>query len=374
MSRPIKPILIIGQSLAEGRGNYPSPYDLPPGCAWNYNDSGVLSNRCVDPIYPLHTETLAEPITLTAGSPAFVNDVSTPPINSAVSFTGTLPSGLSSTVPYWILPAGYSSSVGYQISSTAGGTPVNLTDAGSGVQRTSYGLGGSPWPSFAWHLWNGLGGLLPICLVMAPQGGSSVCAAADLGAGNWDTTGTLRYVASSTMASALEALTAEGFTPLPSSVIQVGGQSDAIALSKTPPLITDLDFFDAELGLAAFFRSQSWAYAQMPFYCVGVGEYTEDPTIGVQFPVIQALMEQCVNADPFFKMIHREIAYMSNHGGYGSGSHPNQPYNDYTLGPGMARALLNGGQSDILTIFNNNTFGVPANPTAYSGNFTISSG
>lgn len=285
MTNPIRPFLVIGQSLAEGRGAAHSAFSLPTGKLLRYYTGipGGVPDNCADPAYPGHT---------------------------------------------------------------------NI---------------GSPWPSFGWHLFQAHG-QIPICLVFAPVGGSAVAAAADIGSGNWDASGSLRGAANTAMTNAMTALVTAGYTPLLPSVIQMGGQTDALGLYALPPLITVTDFITAELGLAAYFRGCSWGYSTMPFYCCSVGQ-EPDLAGGAAEPyytVLQAGMERCADIDPFFKVVLRAMRHMNSHGLYLSGSHPNQAGNDQ-FGRLLAQAIANGGTDPLWWTYNISSQGPPDVNTLWCG-------
>lgn len=288
MTKTILPILIIGQSLAEGRGATHSIFSMPSGKLLRYYSGipGGIPDDCVDPAYPGHTAI------------------------------------------------------------------------------------GSPWPSFGWHLFHA-NGQIPICLVFAPIGGSAVCGAADIfSVGNWDTMGGLRGTASTLMTNALAALVTAGYAPLLPIVIQIGGQTDALALQGS--YINQAQFIASELILAAFFRTESWGYASMPFYCCAVGDEPDLAGVTTYFDLIHACMERCACDDPFFKIAVRSMRYLNNHGGYLSGSHPNQVGNDFTVGPDLARCVASAGRDEYWRAPNITGYGPPDNNTLWRGWLTPS--
>lgn len=277
-SGPIIPFLIVGQSLAEGRGVTPSPYFLPPGMMRRYYAGipGGVTDDLVDPAYPGHT------------------------------------------------------------------------------------TAGSMWPSFGWHLFYGFGGMVPLCFVFACQGGSAVCATAQLNpaSGNWDVSGALRYAADAAMTAAMAQLVVEGYTPALARVISMPGQTDAIALHSG--IITPTDYIMAQLGLAAWFRTRSWGHSTMPFYCCSVGDSYYDPPRIDDFKTIQNCMERCANDDPFFKPILRPLRTASQRGLTPVNDiHPNQVGND-NFGRLAAQAVLSGGTDPVARTINaNGGMGLP---------------
>lgn len=282
-SGPIQPILVIGQSLAEGRGASHSVFSLPSGKLLRYYagiPSGVPDD-CVDPAYPGHTSI------------------------------------------------------------------------------------GSPWPSFGWHYFH-MNGQVPICLVFAPLGGSSVNGYADIySVGNWDTIGSLRAAASTVMTNAMAALVTAGYDPLLPFVIQMAGQTDAIAMQGS--YINQAQFVAAELDLAAYFRGQVWGYPSMPFYCCSVGDAPDISGASPFFDNVHADMEQCACTDPFFKVVVRSMRDLTAHGGYLSGSHPNQIGNDFIVGPDLARSVAWAGRDDLFVPRNITSYGPPSDPSVYCG-------
>src|ERR1700722_5607086 len=120
VSTPILPFLIIGQSLAEGRGANPSPTIVPAGKGLRYYAGASGFSDANDPIYPGHTQTLPAPVTIGIGSPTVIYDASSPPVGSAVFFstTGALPTGIAVNTIYYVIASGNNPGVSYEISAT----------------------------------------------------------------------------------------------------------------------------------------------------------------------------------------------------------------------------------------------------------------
>lgn len=80
--------------------------------------------------------------TITNASPAVVTTPQPPPANTAVNFstTGTLPTGLSTGVTYYVSATGYAEG-SIQVSATPGGASINTSSAGSGTHTMWY-IGG----------------------------------------------------------------------------------------------------------------------------------------------------------------------------------------------------------------------------------------
>jgi len=84
------------------------------------------------------TATVAGTCTISNASPAVISMTNTASANDMVTFstTGTLPTGLSLGVTYFIISAGLSGSQ-FEVSATKGGSAINTSSAGSGTHTAT---------------------------------------------------------------------------------------------------------------------------------------------------------------------------------------------------------------------------------------------
>lgn len=112
-----------------------------PGTTTNDNASAGNVGEVISSIGQVAGAT----VTISNASPAVITDSTSCAtgqtsgcigIGQVVSFTttGALPAGLSAGTNYYVLSAGYTPSTSYQVATTPFGTPINTTNAGSGVQ------------------------------------------------------------------------------------------------------------------------------------------------------------------------------------------------------------------------------------------------
>lgn len=142
--------------------------------------------------------------------------------------------------------------------------PVGQDVPGSN-ERSQYG---SAWPSFGNTYYNRTSRM--ICMVPSYKGGTSQCAAADAGAGNWDTTGVLFDSAVARVISSMSVLAAKGYNPIFKGVMWLQGESDAIGIQNG--LITQTDYINAFTKMLKKFRQNFGA--SMPFYIIRIGTST----------------------------------------------------------------------------------------------------
>lgn len=132
--------------------------------------------------------------------------------------------------------AGQSNAVGNSTTPSAAPTPL----AGTAFQFYSGSISaavepignsnGSAWPAFAISYYKQTG--RKICFVPAGVNGSSMAAAAAVGFGTWDTTGTL-YSTSVTLANnALVVLAAQGYAPVFKGILWSQGETDADGINR----------------------------------------------------------------------------------------------------------------------------------------------
>lgn len=133
---------------------------------------------------------------------------------------------------------------------------------------------GSAWPSFGitWHSITGR----RICFVPSAVEATAQVAAADTGAGNWSTSGTLAGIAASNLTSALADIAAAGYTPVLRGILWSQGENDAVAINATT--ITSGQYTTALTTMVANFRTTFGA--NLPFYIFRTGTRVGDPDAG----------------------------------------------------------------------------------------------
>jgi hypothetical protein len=133
---------------------------------------------------------------------------------------------------------------------------------------------GSAWPSFGitWHSLTGR----KICFVPSAVESSAQVAAADSGAGNWDTTGTLYDTAVSNLENALLDIAAAGYTPVLRGILWSQGETDAAAINATT--ITSGQYTTALTTMVTNFRVNFGV--DLPFYIFRTGTRTDQSDAG----------------------------------------------------------------------------------------------
>jgi hypothetical protein len=138
-------------------------------------------------------------------------------------------------IDVWLI-AGQSNAVGNSGSPLVAPTPT----AGTAFQFYNNNISaavepignsdGSAWPAFAMSYYKLTG--RKICFVPAGVNGTSMTAAAQIGFGTWDTTGTLYATSVLKADSAMSALTAAGYAPVFKGVLWCQGETDADGINR----------------------------------------------------------------------------------------------------------------------------------------------
>lgn len=191
--------------------------------------------------------------------------------------------------------------------------PMGQDVAGSN-ERSQYG---SAWPSFGNTYYNKTSRL--VCMVPSYKGGTSQCAAADVGAGNWDTTGVLFDSAVARVFSAMGVLAANGYNPIFKGIVWLQGESDAIALQSST--ITIGDYTAAFTKMIRKFRG--YFGASMPFNIIRVG--TSTPYIDSYWQQVRDAQQSVANSDSMTQIVYYNAANFVTRGlMQGDGIHYNQ--------------------------------------------------
>jgi hypothetical protein len=153
---------------------------------------------------------------------------------------------------------------------------------------------GSCMPAFGIK-WNNLSGR-KICFVPAAVGGTSQVASADVGNGNWDTTGTLVGIAKGLCNDALTALTAAGYAPILRGILWCQGETDAAAI--TAATLTKAAYKSALTTMIDSFRTEFGSH--LPFYIFRTGGAASAGSTDVR-----AAQEEVATADYYTDIIFR---------------------------------------------------------------------
>lgn len=159
---------------------------------------------------------------------------------------------------------------------------------------------GSAWPSFGNQYYNRTS--RKICMVPSYKGGTSQCAAADVGAGNWDTTGILFDSAVARVNSAMSVLAAKGYRPVFKGVVWLQGESDAIGIQNG--LINQTDYINAFTKMLRRFRTNFGA--AMPFYVIRIG--TSSAYIDTYWKQIRDAQQSVSNSDSMTQIVYYNAA------------------------------------------------------------------
>ncbi len=149
---------------------------------------------------------------------------------------------------------------------------------------------GSAWPSFGitWHSLTGR----RICFVPQGDDGSAQVAAADLGFGNWDTSGTLYSNSLLRLAEARQAVIDAGYIPRLRGILWCQGETDAIGINNAT--ITQGQYTTALTTMVANYRGVFGS--DFPFYIYKTGTQTSASDVG--YSAIRTAQEAFVLSDP----------------------------------------------------------------------------
>jgi hypothetical protein len=157
---------------------------------------------------------------------------------------------------------------------------------------------GSAWPSFG-ITWNNITGR-KVCFVPTAVNSSAQVAAADLGSGNWDVSGTLYSNSVTQINAALGAVAAAGYTPVFRGVLWSQGETDAAAINSST--ITQTEYTNALTTMVSNYRGVYGT--NMPFYIFKTGTRTDQSDVG--YASIRAAQETFTNSNPLLnKMAFR---------------------------------------------------------------------
>lgn len=184
-----------------------------------------------------------------------------------------------------------------------GTTFTNITTQSINVGGTL----GSAWASFAIAYYAKTGRrvlFIPTAVISSAQ-----VAAADIGAGNWDTSGALYAACVSTTLSGITAATTNNFVPILKGILWWQGETDAAAVRTAT--ITQGQYQTALTTMIANFRT-SFSNLSLPFYMVRIGRNS----LGVNdsgFIAVQNTQNSVAAADSYtFVATNDVVDYYSN--------------------------------------------------------------
>jgi hypothetical protein len=235
--------------------------------------------------------------------------------------------------------------------------PMGVT-IGNSNERSQYG---SAWPSFGNTYYTRTSRM--ICMVPSYKGGTSQTAAADVGNGNWDTTGILFDSAVARVYSAMSVLSAKGYNPIFKGVVWLQGESDGIGIQNL--VTTQTDYINAFKKMIKNFRMNFGA--SMPFYIIRIGATTAyDDSYWKQ---IRDAQQTVANSDSMTQIVYYNAASFFSRGlMQGDGVHFGQvALNE--VGQMTANAVINHNkniwqpQSGSLYYANTGTVAIGGPPT-----------
>jgi hypothetical protein len=193
---------------------------------------------------------------------------------------------------------------------------------------------GSSWPAFA-NTWYTLTGR-KICFVPMGIPGSTMNASADVGNGNWDTTGTLFDTAIARTQRAITVLTAAGYSVNFKGILTGLGGNDALAINATTinqaAYITSFTRFRA--------RIRSIFGPKTPIYIHQLGKQVTGTDAG--HALVRAAQVLATNADSLTNIVFWNTQYFITRGLQTDQYHYTQSgYNE--MGRIMAEQILNSG-------------------------------
>jgi hypothetical protein len=156
---------------------------------------------------------------------------------------------------------------------------------------------GSMWPAFAIRYYELTH--RKTAVVSASVGGSSMLPPADIGNGNWSTSGTLRFLAKAKLDSALTILEAAGYKPIIAGVNMSQGEQDATAILNG--LETQADYKAGLIDLISYFRT-SYSDNKLPYYIFRTGKKVNG---NETMRFVRVPQEEVAVADYYTKVVYR---------------------------------------------------------------------
>lgn len=216
---------------------------------------------------------------------------------------------------------------------------VGLADANDPIHPAQT-VTGSAWPAFCLHYYNAT--QKNTVVAFAGVGGSSQIAAADLGVGNWDVSGTLYADSIRIFDDALAAVTGAGHTPEMAGIIIVNAETDALKMNLGAPGVTPAAFKTALGIMCANYRAY-YGNPQLPVYLVQLGTYKEAPEDYPGYQAMRRAKREYCQMDPYTYLVYPERPNAVSRGFYGIGSHDNQ-YGLNDMGRAIAEKVVGVGR------------------------------
>lgn len=190
--------------------------------------------------------------------------------------------------------------------------PIGV-NIGTSADQATYG---SAWPSFGNTYYNRTS--RKICFVPSSRAATSQTAAADVGNGNWDTTGVLFDSAVARVNSAMSVLRNTGYNPIFKGVLWIQGESDAIAINNAAT--NQAAYIEAFRKMLRKFRQNFGA--SMPFYDFRIGTSSTNSDAG--FASIRNAQQIVANSDSVTQIIYYNAVDFISRGLMVDGLHYNQ--------------------------------------------------
>lgn len=247
---------------------------------------------------------------------------------STKAFVNESVSNSSSKVIYLFELGGQSNSIGWGGTNSLAPTPIAGTwqwTSNNGVRPldlTYNPIGGEYFgnsiiPQFA-NTYRTLTGR-DVGFVMGVDLGSvTQTAAADVGKGNFDVTGTLRAPMVSRYLQAKTNFQAAGYTVIMSGILWMQGDTDALSIPTG--VITQQDYITAATNMIAYYRANLGA--DLPFYFIRIGVNTNFSDVGPN--AIRDAQEIIVASDPRSRMVYRDTDKFLEYGWLTDYVHYNQ--------------------------------------------------
>ncbi len=153
---------------------------------------------------------------------------------------------------------------------------------------------GSAWPAFGIAYYNA-NASRKVLFVPAAMGGTAQEAAADIGAGNWDTGSPLLAASMHATDLAMTALSQAGYTPVFKGVLWSQGESDAGAINNNVLNVSQSSYESALKNMIAAYRAHFGG--TMEFFIFKTGTQSDASDVGYQ--AVREAQEDTGASDPY---------------------------------------------------------------------------
>lgn len=276
-------------------------------------DSTILITNVVQPRHGLvngvYVDTVAanlQKISMYPGSQIYTTSDGLLRIRNALATAWDLVGGGGREIHVFLI-GGQSNAQGYGNSALSpdpiSGTVYQFTNGAITIGNDPIGNAntGSAWPSFGITYYTITNNL--VCFVPSAFPGSSQTAAASIGLGTWDTTGTLWDTSVARLQAAMTALTAQGYSPTFKGVLWGQGEQDAVAINSA--IITQADYQAALLKMIGRYRATLGQ--RMPFYIFRTGVPNGASDVG--YALVRASQLAAMNGDSLTNIVFYNAMY-----------------------------------------------------------------